>query len=329
MVYLVSEEPEIFQIQVELPHNPLGWLNSYVIKGKERTLVIDTGFNRPECWESLRQGLEELHVDFRKTDLFITHLHSDHTGLVWEFVNRGSRVFMSAIDHLYLKGAYTDHSAWNFMENWFLKEGMPQSDIDKQKQNQAIRFTPKEYFPANHVNGGDVLDLGGQTLEVIHTPGHTQGLCCLYIRDKQILFTSDHILFDITPNITSWRDMKNSLKVYLDSLEKIRSLPVRLALPGHRKGDTSIISRVDEIKTHHRRRLDEVVHIVRTMPDLSVFEIAAHMTWSLRGKPWNEVSPTQKWFAMGETLSHIEYLLDDGELQPKSHDGRTVYVAAH
>lgn len=42
-------DPAIYRIQVTLPQNPLKNLNSYVIKSKEQSLVIDTDFTRPEC----------------------------------------------------------------------------------------------------------------------------------------------------------------------------------------------------------------------------------------------------------------------------------------
>lgn len=61
------------------------YLNAYVIKGKSENLVIDTGFNRPECREALCRGLEDLGIDLRHTSLFLTHLHADHTGLVGFF----------------------------------------------------------------------------------------------------------------------------------------------------------------------------------------------------------------------------------------------------
>ena len=41
----------VYSIDVELPNNPLRWLNSYYIDngGTSRNLLIDTGFNMPEC----------------------------------------------------------------------------------------------------------------------------------------------------------------------------------------------------------------------------------------------------------------------------------------
>jgi glyoxylase-like metal-dependent hydrolase (beta-lactamase superfamily II) len=68
---------DIFRLEVPLPRSPLKLLNSYLIRGEERNLLIDTGFNRPECEEALMSELASLEVDFNKTDIFITHLHAD------------------------------------------------------------------------------------------------------------------------------------------------------------------------------------------------------------------------------------------------------------
>ena len=70
MIQQLYHNPDIYQIHVDLPDNPLKYLNSYVVKGPTRHLVIDTGFNRPECQAALCGGLRELDVDLSRTDLF-------------------------------------------------------------------------------------------------------------------------------------------------------------------------------------------------------------------------------------------------------------------
>ena len=72
----------IYRIEVPLPENPLKSLNSYVIKGKDRNLVVDTGFNQKICLEAMQTGLSTLGIDLSQTDFFITHFHADHFGLV-------------------------------------------------------------------------------------------------------------------------------------------------------------------------------------------------------------------------------------------------------
>ena len=74
--------PNLYRIEIPLPKNPLKALNSYLIKGDGRFLIIDTGMNREECQNAMFTALEELKVDLKKTDFFITHIHADHLGLV-------------------------------------------------------------------------------------------------------------------------------------------------------------------------------------------------------------------------------------------------------
>lgn len=94
MIEKLHTSPDVYRIRVVLPDNPLQYLNAYVIKGKTENLVIDTGFNRPECQDALCRGLEELGIEFRHTSLFLTHLHADHTGLVGLFAKEGCPIYM-------------------------------------------------------------------------------------------------------------------------------------------------------------------------------------------------------------------------------------------
>lgn len=71
----------IYRIGVPLPQNPLKELNSYYLPGKERDLVIDTGFHCPECEHTLFAGLAELKSDPNRRDVLLTHFHSDHSGM--------------------------------------------------------------------------------------------------------------------------------------------------------------------------------------------------------------------------------------------------------
>ena len=88
----------LYKMEIPLPESPLKSLNSYVIKAQDRNLIIDTGMNREECRNSMESGLRELGVDIRKTDFFITHLHSDHLGLVSSLATDRSTIYFNQPD---------------------------------------------------------------------------------------------------------------------------------------------------------------------------------------------------------------------------------------
>ena len=97
------------------------------------------------------------------------------------------------------------------------------------------------------------------------------------------MFTADHILFDITPNITQWKDMRDALGNYLDSLVKIRGYAMETALPAHRKNEMDVYVRINQIVEHHLTRLCETVNALEAQPNSHATAIAAHLKWSMRG----------------------------------------------
>lgn len=314
MIELINENPKIFRIFIPLPQNPLKSLNSYLIRTEEKDLLIDTGFNRQECLETLIEGLTELNVDKNKLVILLTHLHSDHCGLINKISNENTEIYMGRIDYDYLKGNL-EGDTWEKIEKRFIQEGFPINTIKNLRgTNQARIFAPEKMFKAKLLDDGDKFKIGDIEFTSIITPGHTPGHLCLYIEDKKILFSGDHVLFDITPNITIWLNIENSLKEYMNSLQKIRNIDVNITFPAHREKSDSLCKRIDTILEHHNLRLEDTIQIIEKNPQLTAYEIASKMKWNMRGKPWEEFPDNQKWFATGETISHLDYLYLDGKL---------------
>ena len=217
MVTKILDTPEIWSIPVDLPQNPLRSLNVYVLRTPQAALVVDTGFRRLECRTALWAGIRELGLDLSRTSLFLTHLHSDHIGLVQDFVDQGCTAYMHKADHEYF-GHIKAGDVWPYMEELFRREGFPVEELPRQAtENQGRRYAPEHTFPAILVKDQSRLRVGNTELVCIHTPGHTPGHTALYLPEAQVLFSGDHILFDITPNISVWKDTPHSLRDYLSS----------------------------------------------------------------------------------------------------------------
>ena len=328
MVEQVWSSPTVHCIKVGLPQNPLRNLNVYVICTPERNLVIDTGFRRPECRSALWEGIGELGLDLSRTSLFLTHLHSDHTGLVWDFVERGVPIYMGRVDWDYLSGS-DQRIKWAGMEERFGREGFPPECLAQQGEgNQARLYAAAPGFPAVTLEHGGRIPMEDLEVTALHTPGHTPGHMVLYLPQEQLLFCGDHILFDITPNISVWNQAPNSLKDYLNSLDAIDELPIRAAFPAHRAGGRepdAAHRRIKELKAHHAKRLEEIYQAVAAAPDNTAYQVAGKITWSVRGLPWEEFPPHQRWFAMGETLSHLDYLTEEKRISRIEQAGCAVY----
>ena len=317
----------LFSFSIPLPENPLKWLNCYVIKGgKDRDLLIDTGFRRDECREALLSGMRELKLKPETTDVFLTHLHSDHSGNAATLQKMGCRLLMGKRDYGIISGKIG--TGWHGLKERMLQEGMPAEVLDMVfHNNPAVLYAP-EHFSAETVSEGDVLSHGNYELHVLNMAGHTPGQLCLYEPGKKIMFTADHVLFDITPNICYWQTMQDALGVYLDNLKKMNAYDVELALPAHRNtGNLTLQQRIGSLIRHHEARLAETNRIIKENPGSTGYEIAGRMTWKIRARNWEEFPPGQKWFAMGEAFAHLDYLLYRGSIRYEHREGIRYYFS--
>jgi glyoxylase-like metal-dependent hydrolase (beta-lactamase superfamily II) len=199
--------------------------------------------------------------------------------------------------------------AWGEAESDYLTAGYSIEELlETRRVNPAFEFVADGYYETTPVDDGLSIDLGGVSLLALTTPGHTPGHTCLYETGTQTLFAGDHILFDITPNITDWRELYDALGSYMQNLSRIRRIPARRALVGHRENDGDFKKRIAEILGHHRDRLREVLNIIGAESGLTAYEIAARMTWSIRANTWDDFPLAQKWFAVGEAMAHIKHL---------------------
>lgn len=320
----------LYRITVGLPNNPLRSLNSYVIKGGTRNLIIDTGFNLNECFLELQAGVQELGLDMDKTDIFITHFHADHSGLAARICSSNSRVFMSAIDREpYDLAILSPDQYWTSAEELYRREGYPEKKLKQNRlHNPARKYLSDKTMSITEVFDGDNIHIGNKKLVCIHTPGHTPGHMCLYDEKEKIMFTGDHLLFDITPNITIWKALPNSLGAYIDSLKKLSKYEVKMALTGHRENNGNFNQRIGELLEHHKDRLKDVIVILRRNPGITGYEVAAQMEWSIRAKNWEDFPPGQRWFAVGEAISHLNYLVDKGSIKQLTTDNIHTYIAS-
>jgi glyoxylase-like metal-dependent hydrolase (beta-lactamase superfamily II) len=313
--------PGLHRIEVPLPKNPLKSLNSYVVESRERNLIVDTGMNRPECLNAMRAGLAQLDVDLARTDFFITHLHADHLGLVSELATAGSKVYFSRPDaDVILSGGF-----WEYMLEFARVHGFPEDEIEQALlRHPGYKYSPKTVPEFTTVREGDIIGVGGYTFDCVETPGHTRGHMCLYERDKKILVSGDHILGDITPNISQWDSEENTLEQYLTSLEKTYALDVDLVLPGHRNSFADCKGRIRELQHHHEVRANEVLSILEDGRK-NAYQVASRMTWDIECDSWELFPVTQKWFATGEALAHLKYLEGKELIQGDVQKGRVLF----
>ena len=313
--------PGIFRIGVVLPNNPLKEINDYYIPGESFDLLIDTGFRADACREALEAGLSELGSKKERRRVLVSHLHSDHSGMADLFAGEEEPVYMSAVDtDCMLRHLSGEHGT--VRDARFVTEGFaPELVAESLRNNPAVRNAmPGIDDRFVRIQDGDKIEAGPYTLTTVQVPGHTPGNCMFYIESERVMFTGDHVLFDITPNITYWPGMDDSLGTYLEQLDRALAFDVTCALPGHRKtGDYR--ERIRALQAHHAKRLQDALDIIAAHPGSTAYEITGRMKWKIRADSWETFPATQKFFAFGECLSHLDYHRLRGRIRRTMEDG--------
>ncbi len=131
-----------------------------------------------------------------------------------------------------------------------------------QRLDAPVRaFDAKLCQGAGPLEDGEVLRAAGLTLEVLHTPGHTDDSVVLRVDhdDRTHVLTGDTVLGRGTTVLTDLGD-------YLDSLRALRALPPgSLGLPGHGPELADLATTAGEYLRHRQQRLDQVRQALRRL----------------------------------------------------------------
>jgi glyoxylase-like metal-dependent hydrolase (beta-lactamase superfamily II) len=311
----------IYKIEIPLPDSPLEALNSYLIKDSEKNLIIDTGLNQEECMKAMQTGLVKLGVDIEKTDFFITHFHPDHLGLVSKLAKTTSSIYFNRPEADMIKSGFHRDRLFEFAR----RNGFPNDELQSAIRNHPAVNAPPKWHPSFRIlKEGDTISIGDNLLKCVETPGHSRGHMCLYESDKEIFFAGDLILSGVTPGIQLWSDDWDPLREYLDSLDKVQRFNIELILPGHGDPFGRYRERIQQLKRHHQKRLDEIISILERGKK-NAFQIGSQMSWDLSYDSWDFFPVLQKMFAMGEAMAHLKYLEGTGTIRKEMLKQKIVY----
>jgi glyoxylase-like metal-dependent hydrolase (beta-lactamase superfamily II) len=265
-------EPEdlgggIFSVPVPIPGNPLAYTLVYAVDSRPGPVLVDAGWHHPQSWAALSSGLAFLGFDVADAyGVIVTHHHPDHSGLAGRVrAVAGAWIAMHAADaDIIRRFRQIGPDGWRAQELAALRRaGASEAEITEAREWRG-RIDPPA-LPDRELADRELADLPGRRLRVIWTPGHSPGHICLHLEDGDRLFTGDHVLPRITPNIGLYgfdRPDADPLGDFLSSLALIAELDVAEALPAHQYRFTDIGGRIRVIAAHHEERLAEVMAIL-------------------------------------------------------------------
>jgi len=126
--------------------------------------------------------------------------------------------------------------------------GRPAPDDDYQDES---------YRPDGSLDDGDVVEECGMRIRAYHTPGHASNHVCLLIEPEGWLLTGDHLMSGSTVVILP---PDGSMRLYLESLSRLQSLPLTALLPGHGAAMPNPVGEIERVIAHRLKRESKVVH---------------------------------------------------------------------
>lgn len=192
----------------------------YLLEGRNCALLIDTGVGYGPLVETVA-GLTEKPVT-----VLLTHGHFDHAGGISQFTH----ISMHDDDLLVLVESLGEGYLRPRLKRFSEETNIP---ISEEQIDEAVNRP----MPASisTVRDGDVIDLGGRSLRIISTPGHTPGSICILDQSSGELFCGDTVCLE---GVLLAAPGSLSFETYLNSLQKLLGFrdSVKAIWAGHNNG---------------------------------------------------------------------------------------------
>jgi len=195
--------------------------NTYLVGTGKKKILIDTGEGISEYLDNLNLAMKESGCQ-EIQEIVITHHHHDHIGGINDVRKRfGAQIPIVAFRDSQSSSLGTDY--------------------------EGLRY----------VKDSDTIKVEGATLEVIHTPGHTDDHISLYLQEEKAIFSGDCILCAGTAVFTD-------LYTYMISLQKLRKINPRLLYPAHGPMVSDAVKHIDYYISHRTQRETQIIETLES-----------------------------------------------------------------
>ena len=312
----------VVQVFLPLPFKPT-IINVYLVRAGDGWTLIDTGMHTGDSRRTMDAALAEHGIaPTDVTRIVCTHHHIDHYGTSGPYRDlTHAQVLLHPLEAEKAAGTAT---ATGESEAWNARLGIPPVPPHKRMPSPSLAFGTvySPAIPDALLADGDEIPLGdGKHFDVVWTPGHTPGHCCLLLQPDGILFVGDHLLPKITPHVGVYPNgPENPLGDFLNSHEKIKRLDARLVCPAHGGAYEDHRRRANQLIDFHRVRKMTMHDAIRRRP-LTPYEVALEAF---------AISPDNRFQVMAatsETLAHLELLRFEGRALKAAEDGVVRYRA--
>jgi glyoxylase-like metal-dependent hydrolase (beta-lactamase superfamily II) len=260
------------------------------IKGRNLRVLIDAGMGKDNMTPALESGIDVL---------ILSHCHIDH------------RLTRQLIPEVPVWCHEKEEIYFQDREYFFSAMGLKRSGLDL---NGLFDFAHGmfEIEIAHRLTDGDRIDLGGITLQIIHTPGHTPGHMAFFIPEHDLLFSGD---IDLTPFGPFYGHDFANINNFLTSIEKLKQVGAARVISGHAGPfNSNLAKRFDEYGEIIYRRDRLLLEKLRRPESIADFKGS-----NLFYKSYPDFPDLIRWFELVHIEKHLVRLETMGKVRQEDN----------
>ncbi|MGD9081742.1 MAG: MBL fold metallo-hydrolase [Desulfobacterales bacterium] len=261
------------------------------LKGQNMRVLIDAGMGASHLAPVKKQGIDIL---------ILTHCHIDH------------RLTRREIPDVPVWCHEADATFLNDRNLFYTAIGLPRSGLNLAGH---LGYTAGMFGIeiSHYLDDEDRIDLGGITLETIHTPGHTPGHLAFFIPEADLLFAAD---VDLTSFGPFYGHDFADIDDFLRSIERLKQLNAGIVATGHSGPfNAQVMEKFDAYEEIIYRR-DRLIHEQLTQPR-TLDDFRGH---NLIFRAYPDFPDLIRWFELVHIEKHLERLKTMGKVRYK--DGK-------
>lgn len=287
-------------------------INLWLLEDDDGWAIVDTGVGTAKSKEVWQDTITKVMGDKSVKHVVVTHLHPDHVGCAgWLTDEFDVDLWMTRDEYLLCRVlvADTGRPAPNKAIQFYKAAGFSEEALTRYKEmfggfGKFVTKLPESY---KRLCAGEKLTFAGNTWEVLIGRGHSPEHACFLDADRNLFISGDQLLPTISSNVSVYptEPKANPLRDWITSLNMLKSrLPDDvLVLPAHGKPFRGAHARLDALIEEHMEGL-AALHDFCKEPRRAIDAFPALFR--------SRISSKQLMLATGESIAHLNYLLDDG-----------------
>ena len=314
--------PGVHWLRMPLPF-ALEHINLWLLADGDGWAIVDCGFGG-EPTRELWRGIFATHLHGKPvTRIIVTHFHPDHFGLAaWLAGEWRAPVLMTAPEYASAQAWHDAHALFTreaylaMFQQHGLRRGA--DELPLARENLFKRGVPAIPHQITPLHNDQQLHINGRVWRVAAGHGHSPEHAALACDELGVLIAGDMVLPRISTNVSVQAHLPDAdpLGQFLDSLTRYAARDAgTLVLPSHGLPFYGLRERVKSLHQHHAERLAELLRAC-TEPRTGAEVMPVLFKRAL--------DPQQTFFAMGETLAHLNYLRQRGQLK-REHGADGIY----